>query len=185
MNSYKVLKKKIFTRGDYSLVPIRFKDRFDIMKWRNEQMYHLRQAQPLTETAQDNYFNTTVKSLFDQEQPGQLLFSFLKDDVCIGYGGLVHMNWIDKNAEISFIMDTSLEKTSFHRNWSTYLNLIEELAFNDIGFHKLFVYAFDLRPYLYEMLIDNSYFLDGVLKEHCFYNKKFIDVVIHSKIRLC
>jgi hypothetical protein len=34
-----------------------------------------------------------------------LLFSFLKNGECIGYGGLVHINWIDQNAEISFMID--------------------------------------------------------------------------------
>ena len=40
MNSYKVLNKQIFISDKYSLVPIRFEDRYNIMKWRNEQIYH-------------------------------------------------------------------------------------------------------------------------------------------------
>jgi hypothetical protein len=84
MNSYKALSQQIFTSGDYKLVPIRFEDRFDIMKWRNDQMYHLRQAQLLTKQDQDNYFKTVVALLFDLEQPNQLLFSFLKNDHRIG-----------------------------------------------------------------------------------------------------
>jgi hypothetical protein len=56
MNSYKVLSKQIFTSGSYSLVPIRFEDRYDIMQWRNEQIYHLRQSQPMTKEDQDAYF---------------------------------------------------------------------------------------------------------------------------------
>ena len=98
MNSYKALSQQIFTSGDYKWVPIRFEDRFDIMKWRNDQMYHLRQAQLLTKQDQDHYFKTVVASLFDQEKPTQILFSYLENDVCIGYGGLVHINWVDKNA---------------------------------------------------------------------------------------
>ena len=39
--------------GQYKIVPIRYEDRFDIMKWRNEQMYHLRQSKPLTEEDQE------------------------------------------------------------------------------------------------------------------------------------
>jgi RimJ/RimL family protein N-acetyltransferase len=182
MNSYKVLSKQTFTEGDFSIVPIRFEDRLDIMKWRNEQIYHLRQAKPLTEENQNAYFEQVVSKLFDQEQPNQLLFSFLKKDTCIGYGGLVHINWVDKHAEISFIMDTELEENHFHEYWSIYLKLIEQVAFKDLLFHKLFVYAFDLRPHLYDVLVKNNYFLDAKLKEHCFFNGKFIDVVIHSKI---
>lgn len=182
MNSYKVLNKQIFQAREFQLVPIRFEDRLDIMRWRNEQIFHLRQAEPLTEVQQDNYFNTQVKQLFDQEKPSNLLFSFLKNGECIGYGGLVHINWADKHAEISFIMKTDLQDSYFDELWSAYLNLIEEVAFHELALHKLFVYAFDLRPHLYTMLVKNNYFLDAVLKEHCFFEGKFINVVIHSKL---
>jgi hypothetical protein len=182
MNYYKVLNKQIFSEGDFSIVPIRFEDRIDIMKWRNEQIYHLRQAKPLTLEDQNAYFENIVSKLFDLEQPNQILFSFLKNDKCIGYGGLVHINWIDRNAEISFIMETELEEKHFHEYWSIYLKLIEQVAFKELFFHKLFVYAFDLRYHLYDVLVNNNYFLDAKLKEHCFFNGKFIDVVIHSKI---
>ena len=182
MKRYKVLQKQIYSENTYSLVPIRFEDRMVIMKWRNEQIYHLRQSKLLTEEDQNNYFKNVVSKLFDQEQPDQLLFSFLKNGECIGYGGLVHINWVDKNAEISFIMDTELENDLFHAFWSQYISLIEIVAFNEISLHKLYVYAFDLRPHLYEVLVRNNYFLDARLKEQCFFNGEFIDVVIHSKI---
>ena len=48
MQSYKVLNNQVFKSGVFSIVPIRFEDRIDIMKWRNEQIYHLRQDIPLT-----------------------------------------------------------------------------------------------------------------------------------------
>ena len=108
MNSYKVLNNQVYTKDNFSIVPIRYEDRLDIMKWRNEQMYHLRQAKPLTIKDQDDYFENVVSKLFEAEKPNQLLFSFLKNGEFVGYGGLVHINWIDKNAEISFIMNTYL-----------------------------------------------------------------------------
>ena len=33
MNSYKALNKQIFHKEDYSIVPVRFQDRRDIMNW--------------------------------------------------------------------------------------------------------------------------------------------------------
>ena len=182
MRSYKVLKKQKFQSDRFSIVPIRFEDRYLIMEWRNEQIYHLRQSKPLTQVNQDKYFNEIVKQLFDEEQPDQILFSYLERDKCIGYGGLVHINWIDKNAEISFIIDTALEKVNFEFHWSIFLSLIEQLAFEELGLHKIYVYAFDIRPHLYKALEKNGYLEDARLKEHCFFNDKFLDVVIHSKI---
>ncbi len=180
-NNYNILKNQNYAMGNYSIVPIRYEDRFSIMKWRNEQIYHLRQHKPLTEEDQERYFKDVVSKIFDEELPKQLLFSYLHNDICIGYGGLVHINWIDKNAEVSFIMDTVLEKDSFHFHWKTYLSLIENVAYKEIGLHKIFTYAFDIRPHLYEALESAGYIKEAILKEHCLFEGKFRDVVIHSK----
>lgn len=183
MSKYKVLTQQIFEKDGFTLVPIRMQDRWDIMKWRNEQIYHLRQSKPLTPEDQDRYFKEVVAELFGQEKPSQILFSFLKNGKCIGYGGLVHINWIDRNAEISFIMDTALEDEFFEENWLRYLGLIEQVAFKELTFHKIFTYAFDIRPKLYHILENNGYLQEAILKEHCFFDNKYIDVVIHSKIK--
>lgn len=183
MKSYAVLHHQIFEFENYKIIPIRYEDRFDIMKWRNEQMYHLRQNMILTLENQENYFDTVVNTLFDHEKPSQILFSFFEDEVCIGYGGLVHINWLDKNAEISFLINTDLEKDNFQKYWSIFLNLIERVAFEDLKLHKITTYAFDLRPKLYPVLENSGFNKEAVLKNHCFFNSDYIDVVIHSKFR--
>lgn len=182
MNSYKVLNQQIFKSNRYSIVPIRFEDRHEIMKWRNEQIYHLRQSKYLTKEDQDHYFNDIVAKLFEQEKPSQILFSYLEDDRCIGYGGLVHINWSNKNAEISFIMDTSLEAEYFELHWTTYLTLIEEVAFKEMKLHKIFTYAYDLRPRLYSIFESIGFGKEATLQDHIFYQNKYVSVVIHSKI---
>lgn len=181
MSTYKVLNKQEFTSGEYKLVPIRIKDRYKIMQWRNEQIYHLRQSEPLTMEMQDAYFENVVSKLFDLEQPDQILFSLLKGDQSIGYGGLVHINWVDKNAEVSFVMNTDLEKEYFTSYWQLFTSLLDQVAM-ELKFHKLYVYAFDLRPHLYKALEKCGYFKDAVLKDHCFFEGLFKDVVIYSKI---
>ena len=166
--------------GDYSIVPLRYEDRFSIMMWRNEQIYHLRQARPLTEDDQQRYFDNVVSKLYDNPKPDQILFSYLEKGVCIGYGGLVHINWIDHNGEISFIMDTQLEAEHFAEHWSNYLTMLKAVAFDDLGLHKIYTYAFDLRPHLYTMLEANGYKREATLKEHCLFNGEYKDVVLHS-----
>ncbi|MGJ3234511.1 GNAT family N-acetyltransferase [Marivirga sp.] len=183
MSSYKVLSQQKFESDGYAIVPIRMEDRHAIMQWRNEQIYHLRQEKPLTKEAQDNYFNEVVAKLFKQGQPEQILFSYLKDGECIGYGGLVHINWIDKNAEISFIMKTSLEEEQFEFHWITYLSLIEKVAFEELKLHKIFTYAFDLRPRLYISLEKSGFRKEAQLSEHSLFDGKYIDVLIHAKYK--
>jgi hypothetical protein len=86
--AYKILKKTTFQNGIYSLVPIREEDKYIIMQWRNEQIDILRQKQVLTKEEQEQYFSATIANLFEQEKPTQLLFSFLENNILIGYGGL-------------------------------------------------------------------------------------------------
>ncbi|WP_264553427.1 GNAT family N-acetyltransferase [Flavobacterium sp. N2038] len=181
MSLYSCLEKQIFEFENFKIVPIRYEDRFKIMEWRNEQIYHLRQDKPLTSEDQEYYFKNVISHLFDQEKPSQILFSFLENDICVGYGGLVHINWIDKNAEISFIMKTDLEMNHFQSYWITYLGLIEQLAFNELNLHKIYTYAFDLRPKLYDALYNAGFTEDARLSEHCFFESNYIDVVIHAK----
>lgn len=182
MSAYSCLKKQKFSIGDYQIVPIRYEDRMHILKWRNEQIYHLRQEFPLTKIDQNSYFENVISRLYNQERPNQLLFSLLKNSKCIGYGGLVHINWIDKNAEISFIMDTLLEKEYFSQNWKIFLKLLEQVAFGELCFHKIFTFAFDVRPHLFKSLEDSDYYKEARLKEHYLLDKKYYDVIIHSKI---
>lgn len=181
MNFYKCLNTQEFFKEGYKIVPIRLKDRFKIMEWRNEQIYHLRQKQPLTAEDQDFYFSNVVSKIFDADQPDQILFSFLENEVCVGYGGLVHINWKDKNAEISFIMDTKLEKENFEKIWQVYLDLIEQVGFNDLKFTKIYTYAFNLRTNLFMVLETSGFKLDNSLK-NIQRSEKGI-AVIHSKQR--
>ena len=182
MSKYTALKQQVVILGRYSIVPIRYKDRHLIMEWRNQQMYHLRQEKPLTKEMQDEYFTNVIGKIFEQEQPEQILFSYIKDFECIGYGGLVHINWSDKNAELSFIMKTELEELEFEIHWKNFLKMINEIAINDLCLIKTYTYAYDLRPKLYDVLEDSKYNLEARLRKHKNIDNKFVDVLIHSRI---
>lgn len=179
---YYSINKQHYKYDKSVLVPIRYEDRYEIMKWRNEQIYHLRQKTPLTKPQQDKYFSDTIVNLFNNPKPDQVIFSYLYNKKLVGYGGLVHINWEDSYAEISFLINTKYESEYFDLHWKNFLILIEEVAFDELKLNKIFTYAFDLRPHLYECLEKSNYEMEARLKEHCFFNNKYIDVVIHSKI---
>ena len=81
-------------------------------------------------------------------------------------------------------MNTESEKKFFKEYWLTFIHLIEQVAFKDLKFHKIFTYAFDLRPNLYSVLNLADFNQDARLNDHCLFNGKYIDIVIHSKINL-
>lgn len=182
MRRYKCISKTVFKKDKYSLVTIRDEDKYAIMQWRNEQLDVLRQKEILTKEKQQWYFENVVDKLFEQEKPSQLLFSFLENDVLIGYGGLVHIDWESKNAEISFLTETkrSLDKSQFINHWCNYLEILKPLAKEQLRFTKIYTYAYNLRPYLYETLFKSGFIEEARLKDHIVVNEKNYDVLIHS-----
>ena len=149
------------------------------MKWRNEQIFHLRQKNKLKKEEQQYYFKNVVSKLFSKRTPKQVLFSFLHDDKLVGYGGLVHINWTNKSAEISFVMNTKLEKLNFEKYWNIFLKMISQIAFEELKFEKIFTYAYDLRPLLYNSLNNQGFSLE---KE--FTDDEYNKIKIHSKYNL-
>ena len=180
IKKYRVLKKQYFSLKDCCLLPIRYEDRYKIMKWRNEQIYHLRQKTKIKKKDQDEYFKNKILKLFNKSNPDQILFSFLRKDVCVGYGGLVHIDWVKKNAEISFVMKTTDDQVFFVKNWIVFLNLIEEIAFNQIKLKKIYTFSYNLRPKLYEALKKSNYLLEELIELN---NEKSNQGLIHSKKR--
>jgi RimJ/RimL family protein N-acetyltransferase len=79
-------------------------------------------------------------------------------------------------------MATQLEDGFFKYNWSQFLALIELVAFGELNLHKIYTYAFDLRPHLYEVLEENGFKREAILNSHCLIEKEFKDVVIHSLV---
>jgi hypothetical protein len=80
---YKLLDNNKFEKDKYSIVCLRYKDIYDIKKWRNQQMDILRQKKKLTDKEQISYYNNLIVPTFKEKNPKQMLFSFLYDNICI------------------------------------------------------------------------------------------------------
>src|SRR5688500_7623395 len=100
---YIILKKDSYHFDDFSIETLRKQDIFKIKEWRNSQIDVLRQKVHLTNSDQENYYYQVVVPTFSQIQPKIVLFSFLKEGQCIGYGGLTNIDWEAKRFELSFL----------------------------------------------------------------------------------
>lgn len=180
--NYKCLSKQEFSWGRFKIVPIRHDDRFEIMKWRNVQINVLRQREPLTRAQQDHYFQNVISALFEAQNPDQILFSFIEDDTLAGYGGLVHIDWVSKNAEISFLTNPNRNKDPnvFIQDWKTFLTILKPLVKSELGFNKIYTYAYDIRPHLYQALTQSFFKEEARLKKHVLVGGLLTDIVIHS-----
>lgn len=182
LRNYKKISKTLFKEGNYALTTIRDEDKYDILKWRNEQIDILRQDHLLTKEQQENYFKNTIDKLFEQDYPTQYIFSFFENDNLIGYGGLVHIDWENKTAEISFLTETSRngDKEIFINDWKIYLSLVKQVADKYLNFKAIYTYAYDLRPNLYIALESSGFNETKRVKNHVVINGESKDVVIHS-----
>jgi len=179
---YNCLSQQIFREKEYSLIPIRQEDMPSIRQWRNQQIAILRQNSMLSQEAQTNYWHHVLKPGFSEQRPKQLLFSFLKEKQCIGYGGLTQINWTARNGELSFLLEPSRteDKARYQNEFSVFISLIKLLAFNELRFHRLFTETYDVRPEHVEVLETLGFRLEGVLKDHVMIKGRYHDSLIHG-----
>ena len=165
-----------------SIRPIRYEDREPIRTWRNDQIDILRQENYLTELDQDAYFKNNIHPLFTQSHPNQILVGFYNANDLIGYGGLVHIDWKNSHAEISFLLATAINSKDNYLNFFTsYLVLIEKLAIK-LKLNKIHTFGYDLEKFRFDPLISSNFKLEAKLKQHKLIGTKLIDVLIYSKI---
>lgn len=179
--TYRILSKQEYWLADFKLVPIRFQDRYKIMKWRNKQIRILRQKEIITKESQDRYFNEVVAPLFEQNKPRQVLLSFLKNDKLIGYGGLVHIDWHSRNAEISFLLSNEYNtEEKYLRYGSVFFKMISEVACN-LELVKIYTYGYDVDDFRFIPLYRNQYSLEALLHEHVALKGEKKNIRIYAK----
>lgn len=182
--SYECLSRQTVSLDEYTIVPIRHEDILSIMDWRNDQIHYLRQNYPLTKEEQENYYQTVLVPSFSQKDPSQILLSFLHKGVCVGYGGIVHIDWVHRRGEVSFLVETkrSLDSSTYRQDFTHFLKLIKKLAFEDLHFHRLTSETYDIRPLHIELLESMGFLREGCMREHVFVDGRYVDAIIHGLI---
>ncbi|WP_068470842.1 GNAT family N-acetyltransferase [Candidatus Protochlamydia phocaeensis] len=166
----------------YLLTAIRKEDIAHIREWRNEQMDVLRQKALISEQDQLAYFTHVIEPTFTQPHPRQILFSFLHTGICIGYGGLTNIDWENKRAEVSFLVNTkrAQEKETYAADYWHFLHLLAGIAFNELGFHRLFAETFAFREHHIHILETAGFKREGALREHVFKHNRWYDSIMHG-----
>lgn len=183
---YLLIKGAQLKQESIELVSLQEEDIFKIKDWRNEQLVFLRQTKPLTEADQKKYFKQVIKPTFALQAPPLILLSILEKGVCIGYGGLVHIDWGHQRAEVSFLLETSksCDPKMHTQYFKVFLDLIKYLAFKHLHLHRLYTETFDIRSHHIKVLEQTGFVLEGRLKDHIKQKEKYIDSLIHGCINL-
>lgn len=180
---YNCLTSQHFENGrGYSLVPLREQDLESIRIWRNDQIEILRQKLPITPEQQIKYFNEIIAPSFKLENPTQILFSFLENSQCIGYGGLTHIDWEARHAEVSFLLNPIFTKNPLHyqKIFSYFLQLLFRVSFDNLGLHRLFTETYAYRTDHIAVLEASGFKYEGRMRDHLFKRGKWEDSIIHG-----
>jgi RimJ/RimL family protein N-acetyltransferase len=184
-SSWLCLKQQRFEHQSYAIVPI-LHDHIELIRcWRNAQLDVLRQESPISSTQQETYFAQSIWPTMSYEAPRNLLMGLLFEDRLIGYGGLVHIGWRDQRAEMSFLVDDlrAKEPVKYARDFSAFITLVRTMAFDDLGFHKLFTETYANRQQHIQLLESAGFQREGVLRDHVKIGGVFVDSIIHSIIQ--
>jgi len=156
-----------------------------IRGWRNAQMDVLRQSAPISPAQQRDYYAANVWPAMAMPEPSNILLIFERRGAPIGYGGLVHVAWAHRRAEISFLLDPALVNApdEYARCFGAFLSLMKELAFEDLDFERLFTETYATRQHHISILEANGFRFEGTLKHHVILDGRPVDSLMHGCLR--
>ncbi|MBV9508234.1 MAG: GNAT family N-acetyltransferase [Acidobacteriia bacterium] len=185
MKRYACMPRRRLERGPYAIIAVQPEHIEPIRQWRNAQIDVLRQSAPLTRAQQEHYYASQIWPAMQQPQPANLLVSYFLEDRLIGYGGLVHIAWEHRRAEVSFLLDLSraCDLDRADADFAEFLALMQELAFADLRFHRLSTETYAMRERHIAVLGAAGFRLEGVMRDHVFIQGRPMDSLIHGCLK--
>ena len=181
-HTYACFKQQRISYQGYTIRTVQLGDIEYIRLWRNAQMGVLRQKKEISPLEQLNYYEQHVWPTMDDKQPLNLLLAYLLDDQLIGYGGLVHIDWENQRAEVSFLLNPARthDPDSYSDDFFAFLKIIKTLAFDDLNMQRLFTETFSTRRHHIRVLEAADFRLEGVLRRHVILDGRPADSFIHG-----
>ncbi len=180
--AYSVMPRPRLQDRELTLRAVQPADIEAIRQWRNAQMDVLRQSAVITPEAQQRYFAEHVWPGKTSPQPPQILLAIERHGQLIGYGGLVHIVWAYRRAEISFLLEPHLERNTplLADCFTRFLRLLQTLAFEDLQLQRLTTETYAHRPVHIQALEAAGHRLEGRLKAHVLVDGKPCDALVHG-----
>lgn len=182
--AYRCLEQDAYTDGILSLSCVQPEHIESIRQWRNAQMAVLRQRAEISELEQIEYFETRIWPTLPMPNPDNILLSIHREEQHVGYGGLVHIAWPDRRAEVSFLLRTDLTHSDneYANIFKRYLTLLSKLAFESLRFNRLFTETWAPRTHHIKALESAGFVREGLMRQHTIQQGVATDSVIHGKL---
>lgn len=152
-----------------------------LRNWRNYEPFkmHFREFKEINQLMQENWFNKIVNN-------NENFFMFAVRDIntekLIGCIGLTYVNWVYRNADLSVYIGDDLLYIDNQKAVDA-VNVICDYGFNQLNLHKIWteIYSFDDKKKNFFRKIDFN--IDGYLRDNYFYDGKYWDSIILSKLK--
>jgi RimJ/RimL family protein N-acetyltransferase len=182
---YACMPRERLGQGDLWVAAVRPQDIESIRVWRNAQIDVLRQKAPISREQQQAYYATQIWPTFDAPEPANILLGYHEADKLIGYGGLVHIAWEHRRAEVSFLLDPARMAAPdiYERYFTAFLGLMKRLAFEDLGLERLTTETFAIRVDIIRMLEAAGFRHEGTLRRHVWINGRPVDSLVHGCLK--
>ncbi len=181
-NKYKIMPSPQLCGDGITLRAVEPNDIEFIRRWRNAQMDVLRQVVPISIEEQKEYFAKHVWPEKESSTPKQILLAILREGVFIGYGGLVHICWDSRRAELSFLLDPLIESEPETRGsvFLAFLVLSQRIAFKDLHLSRLWTETYSTRTAHLHTLEIGGFKEEGRLRAHSIIENRPVDSIIHG-----
>lgn len=180
--AYACMTRPVLRAGTLSVRAVQKAEIEAIRRWRNAQMEVLRQAEPISPEQQEAYFVRHIWPQYALPRPDTILLSYREGDALIGYGGLVHIAWAHRRAELSFLLDPvhTTDEAAYARYFGGFLGLMKRLGFADLGLNRLFTETYATRPHHIAVLESAGFKREGVMREHVWIGGQPVDSILHG-----
>lgn len=182
---YIVLPQPQLSEGEITVRAVCPRDIEPIRVWRNAQMDVLRQNAPISEAAQSRYYATQIWPQKLSSMPDNILLAIEKRSELIGYGGLVHIDWADRRAEISLLLDPEIEARPKARAeiFRQFLMIVKRIAFEHLDLAKLTVETFETRSDYIRLFDEIGFAREGRLRGHVLIDGVRVNSILHGLLR--
>jgi RimJ/RimL family protein N-acetyltransferase len=180
--NYSCMPRPVIEAGELQLRALQPTDIEAVRSWRNAQLEVLRQSQPISSEEQLSYFEQEVWPDKKLTAPRQILLAIELQQALVGYGGLTHISWRDRRAEVSFLLSPGLEGDAPRRArvFFSFLTALGDFAFHDLNLRRLFTETFANRHAHLATLESAGFKREGRLRAHVVIDGEPVDSIVHG-----
>ncbi len=126
------------------------------------------------------WYNLSEKEVYSGDMPERMTFGILHAGKTVGAAELLNIRWFNHKSEIRFWLLPEVRGKGLAK---AALELLMDLAFNTLNFHRLEAEVYAYNPKAQKLVEKLGFRLEGVLREAKYYKGKYHDIIRYGILR--